>query len=62
MKMADKIDQLSEKVRDLEDELRSTKNRLADLTDAVQEIIMFGPTDSGLVYLSEIYSKIVLED
>jgi hypothetical protein len=62
MKMADKIDKLSEKVRDLEDELRSTRNRLADLTDAVQEIVMFGPTDSGLSYLSEIYFKVVMED
>ena len=59
MKMADKIDQLSEKVRDLEEELRSTRNRLADMTDAVQEIILYGPSDSGLAYLSKTYFKVL---
>ena len=53
LKLKDKVAKLWDALRDSEEELRTTENKLHELADAAQEIVLFGATETGLAELNE---------
>lgn len=59
LKCREQVERLWRELRSSEEVLRTKENQLADLMDAVQEIVMFGATETGMKCLNETYAKLI---
>lgn len=62
MRMKDEIQQLKRELRDKDEIIKNTKNKLYDLLDAVQEIIQFGFSPRAISYLDDVYQRITEQE
>lgn len=53
----EQIEDLRKKLRHAEEAYQAQSNKYWDLMDAVQEIVLCGPSEIGLKYLAEIYTR-----
>jgi len=59
LKCKEQVDRLWKELRSRAAALQVKENQLGDIMDAVQEIVMFGATETGMKYLNKVYAKLV---
>ena len=58
LKSKEKIERLWQELRTRDEQYRLRDNQLADLMDAVSDVVIFGATESDMQYLHETHTKI----